>query len=621
MWRNASRIPILLYHCGAMPGKFLTLLFKCPTLNDSYFYHPTTFLNTRSSGKTRKLKMKNPFSVFQKNKFPNRRSVLIVLIVLLELNGVFFISSRLFIQKSARTVQQQLLEVDKETLKSSVDNIIRDIGITKIHLQQQGKSEYEISNMLFWELYEKVHRYEYSKGRYIWVNEIINYGGGDNYAMRLIHPNPTSSEGMMLSTKTKDAAGNTPYQEELDLINKSGGGFYSYYYQPDADSDPVIRISYCALYKDYNWVICEGEDISSIRENESSIQKDLRPFLLYTDLILSVVGALITGITAWIFTRNYTKDLARRNEELNEAVFTDSLTGILNRTGLIAEFDRFLHDRIYKEMTGIYLDIDDFKLINDIYGHNAGDAALRHLAGFLRDAFPGALVGRNGGDEFCVILCDPSPEVRAKQIEKAFSGVKSFLYDGRHITYTISGGYADYPSQAVTREEMMTVMDHALYAAKMDGKHTARQYSPAMKNIKRDRLGFSFRNMTAGISGGVLVYQEENEKILFANDYLISLFECENFDDFLNYTHSTFRNVVYKEDLDEVERSIRSQIDQAKISPDSSMIRLEDYVEYRILTKSGKLREVIDFGSLVHDQHYGNIFYVFIQEKKKQNAD
>ena len=88
---------------------------------------------------------------------------------------------------------------------------------------------------------------------------------------------------------------------------------------------------------------------------------------------------------------------------------TDSLTGIYNRYG----FDELAEQMITKnpeaKFVAVLLDIDDFKFVNDIYGHVYGDNALKSLADSMKAFFPsGALLGRNGGDEFVILLKDYS---------------------------------------------------------------------------------------------------------------------------------------------------------------------------------------------------------------------
>lgn len=547
-----------------------------------------------------------------------RNGIIIILIILAGLCMIFFVSTRLLLSKNSEIMYNIMLSSDKNVLKSSVDNVIRDISSTEELLKKEGKSGEEAKKIIQERLYAKVHSNKYEDGRYMWVNEILDYSGGDGYAVRLMHPNLPETEGEKLSTNTSDQHGNKPYQTELDLVNRSGSGFYRYYFK-ELNSDKVTeKVAYCRLYRDYNWVICEGENLNSLEEYETMQRKDLLPYLFRANLILMAVVLIITMVAAGLFSRKYNRVLVGKNRELRTIVFRDDLTGLYNRGGLISHLDDYLSSDQTRELTGVFMDLDDFKLINDLYGHVAGDEALRHLAGYLGTAFPGCLIGRTGGDEFCVILRNRPPEECERIILQAINGERAFAFSGQTIRYTISGGYADYPSQASNRENLMKMMDSALYAAKTAGKHAAMHFEPEMMNIKREHLGFNVRSMVAGLPGAVLIYQAEgDERILFANDDLVRLFECESHGEFLKYTHSSFRHIVHPDDCEKVEQSIREQIAYEKNSQDPSKSAYDDYVEYRILTKKGKVKNVMDIGRMVHDEHFGDIFYVFLQDKEK----
>lgn len=108
---------------------------------------------------------------------------------------------------------------------------------------------------------------------------------------------------------------------------------------------------------------------------------------------------LLTGLTIVLFL------LDERRVELKELAHKDGLTKLYNRYG----FDEMAEKMIKKDPEAYYvaalLDVDDFKLINDMYGHAYGDKALISLAENMRKLFPSsALLGRNGGDEFCILL-------------------------------------------------------------------------------------------------------------------------------------------------------------------------------------------------------------------------
>ena len=101
------------------------------------------------------------------------------------------------------------------------------------------------------------------------------------------------------------------------------------------------------------------------------------------------------------------------------------------------------------------LDIDDFKFINDIYGHAYGDKALKSLANSMKTFFPSdALLGRNGGDEFCILLQNYTCE-DAKELLQQFTGLpKAFSYKGKEQSFNISLGYAEYPTFAASRSRL-----------------------------------------------------------------------------------------------------------------------------------------------------------------------
>ena len=126
---------------------------------------------------------------------------------------------------------------------------------------------------------------------------------------------------------------------------------------------------------------------------------------------------------------------------------------------------------------------------------------------------------------------------------------------------------------------------------------------------------FNFIDYIAqGMPGAILVYQaDEKEEILFANQELIDIFECENITDFMRYTRRSFKNLVHPEDLGRVEETIWNQIKKG----DNNL----DYVNYRIVTKGGTVKTVEDIGHLMHDATYGDIFFVFLYDvAKKEQA-
>jgi diguanylate cyclase (GGDEF)-like protein len=162
---------------------------------------------------------------------------------------------------------------------------------------------------------------------------------------------------------------------------------------------------------------------------------------------------------------------------------TDPLTGLGNH--------RHFHERLQRELalaeqdgtsvTLCLVDIDDFKQVNDRYGHPVGDRVLAQIATRLRQ---GGESFRLGGDEFAVLLPNTNPRngvaVARSIVERV--GAADLEQVGRA---TVSAGVATFPIQGAGRDELIRQADSALYWAKEDGKNRARGYEPVLVEIKQ----------------------------------------------------------------------------------------------------------------------------------------
>ena len=167
---------------------------------------------------------------------------------------------------------------------------------------------------------------------------------------------------------------------------------------------------------------------------------------------------------------------ARRHRLVERQAATDELTGLPNRRlfmrSLSAEVARA------KRSGGVFgvilLDIDDFKRVNDRFGHDAGDRALREFADVLRSAMRETdVAARIGGEEFACLL--PSSDAEgahglAERIRTDLAGRVIELPDGREVSITASLGIAAYPD-GKTAEALLRAADLALYRAKAEGKN------------------------------------------------------------------------------------------------------------------------------------------------------
>jgi diguanylate cyclase (GGDEF)-like protein len=154
----------------------------------------------------------------------------------------------------------------------------------------------------------------------------------------------------------------------------------------------------------------------------------------------------------------------------------DPLTGLVTRRVLDEAASSALTGAASAEGTALILiDVDNFKAINDLYGHPGGDEVLVQLADVLiRGSRSTDVVSRLGGDEIALLLPGCSKEVLAARAEQILSEIRArhfVVADGRRVTVTVSGGLAHAPTDAVDLRSMYAAADKALYRAKERGRN------------------------------------------------------------------------------------------------------------------------------------------------------
>ncbi|MCR6652912.1 MAG: GGDEF domain-containing protein [Cellvibrionaceae bacterium] len=168
--------------------------------------------------------------------------------------------------------------------------------------------------------------------------------------------------------------------------------------------------------------------------------------------------------------------LQKANAQLHHISRTDGLTSLLNRKtweqSLRHEFKRF--QRYHHACSLILFDIDHFKLINDNYGHTAGDEVIRHTARILLDGLRDSdVAGRYGGEEFAVILVDTDAAGAKVVAERLRTNIEasSVLFERHLINYTISLGIAELSPRITDPTMWIDTADRGLYNAKRAGRN------------------------------------------------------------------------------------------------------------------------------------------------------
>ena len=180
---------------------------------------------------------------------------------------------------------------------------------------------------------------------------------------------------------------------------------------------------------------------------------------------LGALGLLADQVVALFQSRRRAQQLADAVDELDRLAHVDGLTGLVNRAAAARALERMC-------VTGgwglVFLDVDDFKAVNDTGGHQAGDAALQEVAVRLRSALrPHDLLARWSGDEFVALLADVTSQEEVDEVVgRLQDGVaRPFRLEGRDVPLSVSaGGRVVWPGSVPA--QVLREADDAMYAAK-----------------------------------------------------------------------------------------------------------------------------------------------------------
>jgi len=198
------------------------------------------------------------------------------------------------------------------------------------------------------------------------------------------------------------------------------------------------------------------------------------PFVLTNFAFAIIVPAIIAPSISWYFLKLYFKIEAMESQMRTLATY-DNLTGLLSRKAFMDSARDIL--RYTKEspsnITFLYLDLDNFKQINDKYGHDGGDRVLKFVGNTLLKYLPNDIIGRLGGEEIGIVLTDTSI-VKTTQIlsdiQKIFSEVGVRVED-ISIQFTASIGMMSITEHDIELNRALLCADKALYKAKNSGKN------------------------------------------------------------------------------------------------------------------------------------------------------
>ena len=370
---------------------------------------------------------------------------------------------------------------------------------------------------------------------------------------------------------------------------------------PWSDTYKVVYQSDDQLTHTVSYGFTIGEEHWTLEVAPESGWRDLRLLVIVGGMFTAVV-LLFSGLTrVWLVSKE-------NKNKFQILAHTDSLTDIYNRYGFDELAERMITKNPKTHFVAALLDIDDFKFINDIYGHVYGDRALKSLTDSMKAFFPKTtLLGRNGGDEFCILLPDHTYKEAGELLLQFTKLPKTFSCKGKEYPFYISLGYAEYPTFASTRSQLMRCADAALYEIKLHGKNGCMAYREGLRSGVRKQLGFAFKDISEHLPGAFIIYRadKDDDELLYANHEFLQMTGYKNIDELFSLTRKSFHNLIREDEQQQIETSIWKQIDAGNNN---------DYIHFHLRKADGTYLSVLDHGRIVENQQYGRVFYVLFMD-------
>lgn len=238
----------------------------------------------------------------------------------------------------------------------------------------------------------------------------------------------------------------------------------------------------------FDAIIAGGNDTGQLRETTLR-RKDGSHVSVEVSRKALQTGDDWTIVSVW-------RDITERKEaqaRLQQLAHYDPLTGLPNRRLFQESLTKAIEhaDLLERQVVLLYMDLDNFKDVNDSLGHSCGDQLLREFSErLLASLYPRDTVGRLGGDEFGIILLTPrDPEIGMLVANRIHDVLRAhFDLNGHSIRASVSIGITIYPSDTTDAEMLARFADLAMYEAKRSGRNASRFYTAAMNQRVSEKL-------------------------------------------------------------------------------------------------------------------------------------
>lgn len=271
------------------------------------------------------------------------------------------------------------------------------------------------------------------------------------------------------------------------LMSKTGGSNSSFKYI----STIIILICSIQYKKEISFAITIAVSLIILAFNQINV--DYTQLISYKETARHFEGDIILVssllITSFILSL-YINIENEYNLKLKELAVKDGLTGLLNHRSFQDVLDTYITDsqKEDKEVSLLFMDIDNFKNYNDINGHQKGDWLLTRLGEILRNTVDDlGVVARYGGEEFAIILYDQTEEAALNLGELIRQNIQQAYFTGQELqpnkNITVSIGVSTYPKVAKNKKQLIELADNALYRAKSFDKNRVERYYNILDEI------------------------------------------------------------------------------------------------------------------------------------------
>ncbi len=203
------------------------------------------------------------------------------------------------------------------------------------------------------------------------------------------------------------------------------------------------------------------------------LNRTSRLILIIFSSFVMVFSTIFYNVIYIYSSENEVGDLEQKNRQLSADAQEDALTGLLNRRGFLPVVSGLMESEVESHFCIAFCDIDNFKRINDGYGHDAGDEVLRHITRMIRREVHGCEICRWGGEEIIILMRDHDMAVAKEKMEYLRRSIEMnpTVFFNKRIHATITIGLEECNDSYHDPEELIKVADERMYYGKQHGKN------------------------------------------------------------------------------------------------------------------------------------------------------